>query len=238
MRILDKNTDFYDFYQNIYRDNTYTFDRTASFFITKEGICDKITHKYSMRYGDIPHIGDLFLSVVQVCNDFWLIAIEISEVAENRYSFMPEVSDINFHLISHFKDYNAERKLISVDILGKKFLPHYSHAVKLPKTLDDCFVNADNLVMSVKHGYLESKNHFGPVVKKYPDGTEKEKTIPLLIATGYKDCIDPLDMYNALEEYFSVNRSSAERIESVGLTDKEKITNHGFDAKSSFRGKI
>lgn len=27
MRIIDKNTDFYDFYQNIYRDDSVTFDR-------------------------------------------------------------------------------------------------------------------------------------------------------------------------------------------------------------------
>lgn len=238
MRILDKNTDFYDFYQNIYRDMTYTFDRTASFFITKDWICDDITHKYSMRYGNVPHIGDVFLSLVQVCNDFWLIALEISEIKKNQYSFMLEVSDVSFHLISHFKDYEKERKLISVDIIKKKFLPHYSHAVKVPKTLADCFANADNLIMLVKKDYFESRNHFGPVVKKYPDGSEKEKTIPLLIASGYKDCIDPLDIYNAFEEYFSLEKSSTERTESVGLTDKEKITNHGFDVKSSFRGKI
>ena len=62
MRILDKNVDFYDHYENIYRDNTYTFDRTASFFITKEMVCDKLTSMYSGRYWDIPHIGDLYNS--------------------------------------------------------------------------------------------------------------------------------------------------------------------------------
>jgi hypothetical protein len=46
-----------------------------------------------------------------------------------------------------------------------------------------------------------------------------------------------LDIYNAFEEYFSLERTSTERTESVGLTDKEKITNHGFDTKISFRGK-
>lgn len=84
----------------------------------------------------------------------------------------------------------------------------------------------------------KNTDQFGPVIKKYPDGTEKEKTIPLLIASGYKDCIDPLDIYNSFEEYFSLEMSSTERTESVGLTDKEKITNHGFDVKSSFRGKF
>ncbi len=31
MRIIDKNTDFYDCCQNMYRDNSLTFDRTDSF---------------------------------------------------------------------------------------------------------------------------------------------------------------------------------------------------------------
>ena len=36
MQILDKNKDFYDFYQNIYIDKTYTFDRRKSVYFHKE----------------------------------------------------------------------------------------------------------------------------------------------------------------------------------------------------------
>ena len=50
--------------------------------------------------------------------------------------------------------------------------------------------------------------------------------------------MDPLAVYLAIEEFFSKEKTAAERIESVGLTDKERIENHGFDAKTSFRGKI
>ena len=178
-------------------------------------------------------MGVSILSLVQVCNDFWLIAIEVSEVQDKEHF----ITDVNFTLISHFKDYNKQRKLISVDIIGRRFCSSYSNARRFPKNMDECRDRADDVVMAIKKGYCESKLHFGPVVITYAGGAKKEKTIPLFIASGYKDCIDPLDIYNAFEEYFSLERASAERTESVGLTDKEKITNHGFDTKISFRGK-
>ena len=39
MRIIDKNTDFYDYLQNVYRDDSVTYDRTDSFILTKEMLC-------------------------------------------------------------------------------------------------------------------------------------------------------------------------------------------------------
>lgn len=50
-------------------------------------------------------------------------------------------------------------------------------------------------------------------------------------------CIDPLEIYLSLEEYFLLEKSSLERVSSINITDKEKIENHGFDVKTSFRGK-
>lgn len=40
----------------------------------------------------------------------------------------------------------------------------------------------------------------------------------------------------SLEEHFSHEKTSSERTTSVGITDKEKIENHGFDVRTSFRG--
>ena len=51
------------------------------------------------------------------------------------------------------------------------------------------------------------------------------------------DYIDPLEMFLSLEEYFSLEKQANERSESIGLTDKERIENHGFSTKTSFRGK-
>ncbi len=69
------------------------------------------------------------------------------------------------------------------------------------------------------------------------DNTRVEKHIPLLKACGIAKCVDPLEVFLSFEEYFSLEKSSAERTASVGLTNLEKIGNHGFDLKTSFRGR-
>ena len=68
------------------------------------------------------------------------------------------------------------------------------------------------------------------------DNKEIEKHIPLLKACGIAAGIDSLEIYLAFEEFFSLEKSSLERTASIGLTDLEKIGNHGFDVKTSFRG--
>lgn len=61
--------------------------------------------------------------------------------------------------------------------------------------------------------------------------------IPILSSSGLVGGIAPLEMYLSIEEYLSFEKTASERTESVGLTDKERIENHGFDVKHSFRGK-
>jgi hypothetical protein len=60
---------------------------------------------------------------------------------------------------------------------------------------------------------------------------------PILKDAGFSSCVDALDIFLAIEEYFSLEKQDAERTESVRLTNNEKIENHGFDTKISFRGK-
>ena len=43
--------------------------------------------------------------------------------------------------------------------------------------------------------------------------------------------------YPDFEEYFALEKSSTERREPLGTTDIDKIESHGFDKKTSFRGK-
>lgn len=69
------------------------------------------------------------------------------------------------------------------------------------------------------------------------DGSWYEKHIPILKECGIVKYINPQDIYLAFEEYFLAEKTASERTESVGITDKEKIENHGFDTKTSFRGK-
>ena len=63
------------------------------------------------------------------------------------------------------------------------------------------------------------------------------KDIPILNACGIKDFIDPVDIFTAIEEHFSLEKTESERIEPIGATNNDKIVMHGFDTKVSFRGK-
>ena len=50
--------------------------------------------------------------------------------------------------------------------------------------------------------------------------------------------MDAHETYLAFEEYFSLEKTSQERRDPLGTTDIDKIESHGFDKKTSFRGKI
>ena len=40
MRIIDKNTDYYDYLQNVYPDDSVVFDRTDSYILHKKDLCE------------------------------------------------------------------------------------------------------------------------------------------------------------------------------------------------------
>ena len=42
MRIIDNNTDYYDWLQNVYPDDSLVFDRRDSFLVTKEIFCNHL----------------------------------------------------------------------------------------------------------------------------------------------------------------------------------------------------
>jgi hypothetical protein len=44
-----------------------------------------------------------------------------------------------------------------------------------------------------------------------------------------------MEVYQAFDEYFSLEKTASEKIEADGTTDKDRILNHGFDDKVSFR---
>ena len=76
MRIIDKNNDFYDYLQNVYRDGSITFDRTDSFVLTKDDICRRLTYVDS-NYRKNISVGDANFVLLQVCNTFWLLLTSV-----------------------------------------------------------------------------------------------------------------------------------------------------------------
>lgn len=233
MRILDKNTDFYDYVQNIYRDESFTFDRTDSFELTKEELYK--------RLGNYRHnsVGDHRYILLQVCNTFWLFLAEVSQVSDDSWH---KILEYNIELLSTWKCYNADRVLMRLDVINfpwtvlrsfytyRGFRPETDEIHKKFQRLKTAIDTNDFEVVTSINSHTTYRRIRGELVGN-------EKHIPLLKASGLAQFIDPIEIYLAFEEYFSLEKTAVERTESVGLTNKEKVENHGFDIKTSFRGK-
>lgn len=236
MRIIDKNTDFYDYWQSVYRDSSVTFDRTDSFLLTKEIMCK---HLHISRYRFTKECELLNFVLLQIGNVFWLF---LAEVTKSTDYGVP--TDYKIELLKTWKNYDKPRCPIKLDVIRFGYAVqnaiyqdrHWNlydkgkiirRADTLAKAIDQ---NDFDVLSSInKHTIYKSGRDYNSI--------PIEKHIPLLKACGIADCVDPLEVFLAFEEYFSLEKSATERTESVGLTDEEKIGNHGFDLKTSFRSK-
>ena len=234
MRIIDKNSDFYDYLQNIYKDDSLTFDRTDSFELTREMVCDSFYTFDKLRLTKHEILHDYNFILMQICNTFWLFLIEIIDVDEyNR------PKNYTIELVSTWKNYNKNRELTIIEIISFYWDINMLLSKKMHwrKNKENIFKNAGVLVQAIDTNNYRVHNTINKHIVSSSGGTRIEKHIPLLKSTGIPSCVDALDVFLAFEEFFSLEKTSSERTESIGLTDKERIQNHGFDTKTSFRGK-
>ena len=227
MRIIDKNTDFYDYWENIYKDNTFTFDRRDSFVLTKKDMCSFIT-PYLSRYWNwqdktYKH-SEFNYILLQICNTHWLFLIEC-----NKFNNYGALEDYNIELLATWRNFNKPRTLCALDII--KFYGYYKYNTK-----ELIYNNIDKFIDAVNRNDYKLKKRIDKLTV-YIGDKKTEKHIPLLKACGLGSCMDAHETYLAFEEYFSLEKSASERREPIGTTDIDKIESHGFDKKISFRGK-
>ena len=221
MRIIDSNKDFYDFYQNIYRDSSLTFDRRDSYDLSKEEFAShfyynqKPAFKYFSRTS-----GEMQYVLLQVCNTFWFFALKITRVNESG-----KCVDYELRLLDSWKDYTKETKLICLSHVGFR----YYTVGDVPRMIEGIKTN--------DYFTLYEFNKFDLVKSSGREVVREERHIPILQNIGIAGEVDPLEIYLAIEEFLGMQITNNERTESIGLTDKEKVENHGFDTKESFRGK-
>ena len=231
MKIIDKNTDFYDYIQNTIPDEgNIVFDRTDSFILTKE-----IMREYIRDYTRYKRDKYTRLALLQVGNAFWLFCFNITADGDSG-----EVKDYTIDFVTKWKNYDKQRKLISLDLIDfdwgvTKRIESWGGNFKLDKLKD----NIDVVIQAINTNNYKVKTSINKhTIYKGTNCKEKiEKHIPLFIACGLADYIDPLEIYLAFDEYFSLEKQATERIDAIGTTNKDKIINHGFDPKDSFRGK-
>lgn len=231
MRIIDKNQDYYDYLQD--REDNLVFDRRGSFLLTKEIVCDKIrwTLRDRSRYRFV---------LLQSGATFWLFLIHITVYAEFPSADKP--LDYEVECITTWKNYNQPRELLKLSLISfnhdwkyhigisQKSFPHYEYSP------DKIKAQAEVLKQAIDNKDITFVRNLGEFTQ-YTGDTKVELTIPLLKACGIGNQIPAEDMYHAIDEYFSLEKTASESTVAEGTTNTDKIVNHGFDTKTSFRGK-
>ncbi len=150
--------------------------------------------------------------LLQIGYTNWLILSKPMKINQDGYGGYT-VEDFSLELIEMWKNYNK-----SVDFKFGEIKTHYTLEYLTSKK----FNHKTALIDDIKLGNFEYKNNF----------TEKSPIV--LSKTKLPSILNAQDIYLAIEEWLSHKK---DEIANDSMTDKEKIVSHGFDTKSSFRGK-
>ena len=235
MRIIDKNTDYYDYLQN--SDDTIVFDRRGSYLLTKDRLCEVLVPAYYnniyTKDRQIQEKHNYKYLLLQCGATFWLILLY-----DVRYNNYGRPTEYKMELLTIWKDYTKSRGVLVLDEISFKYDTLVSQ--KESKTHYGFIKsNVSRMVDAIKSNNLSSISHLNgvEVSKKAKNKWIHEiRTIPILTACGIADIIDPVDIFTAIEEHFSLLKTESERIDPIGATNNDKIEMHGFDTKLSFRG--
>ncbi len=210
MRIIDKQHDFYDYLQD--STDTIVFDRRGSFLLTKEDLRTYLNYVTFRR-------DDYRFLLLQCGGTFWLFLVTILKKSQSDI-----VLDYDLKELISWKNYDKPNELLKLDLIS--FRMYRSTYKNIDENVIKVFKNAiDHNDFRVEYTLSDYKSD------------KQNKRLPLLKACGIGNIVDTTLMFCAIEEYFSIEKTKAEKTVAEGTTNKDKITMHGFDIKESFRGK-
>ena len=214
LRIIDKNKDYYDYlaYQAD-SDDGVTFDRRGSIPLRSVDFFNVLSedvknHRYYYRrwfWKEEPAEYNKFFAI-RAGVKFFLIGLKL-EVDETDFRNCI-LKSYKMNLIKIFEDFDYRGKLL--DIVS--------------------VYDSDILLNLVNKKKIENIKLSELIIENLglPDGFYILKNI------GIPSIISPEEIYYGIETYlFSLKNDK--HCESKNLTDSEKIVNHGFDKKTSFR---
>lgn len=226
MRIIDNRHDFYDYLQD--STDTIVFDRRNSFLLTKEHLCSHVEPIMHLYVKD----RDIYRFLLLQCGaTYWLILMTITKF--NSFKIL----DYKLELLSMWKNY--DKPTIPIKLSEIKINALYKYMNCKYDTYTNYINNATNLQDAINNNDFKEEHIISHcVVSKCIKNTIKReiKDMPILNACGIINIIDPVDIFTAIEEHFSLEKTNSERIEPLGATNDDKIVMHGFDTKISFRG--
>ena len=213
MRIIDKYKDYYDFFGHKSEDKTLVYDRRGSTLLNKETVLFHI-YRYSRD-------NSLTFGLQAGFKLFILEAIHLQADYDPKTRKLQYVAG-DLQLVDSIDNFNwAGQPLQFVDL-------------KLPYAL---FNNRWYTYRSAWDRSYQNQLKTVPVMRQKDNGLPDEPLAdkPLLRDTGIPALIPPFEIYKNLEMYISSLKT--EKTVDIATND-EKIINHGFDMKSSFRHPI
>lgn len=223
MRIIDKQHDFYDYMQD--PTDKIVFDRRGSFLLTRDDFCKGIKFQ---RY----HNDSQYRFVLLQCGvAYWLFLVIIK--SKDKYG---SPIDYDLKLLEYWKNYDGLNELIKLSVVSFsismwEYRIHDIDIEKVKAHLNDLktAINQGNYRVEYNLGrHTKVTDHKGTFVEEVQD-------LPILKACGIADLVEPVNVFCAIEEHFSMEKTSAETTEAKGTTDEDKVIMHGFDVRTSFR---
>lgn len=160
MRIIDKNKDFYDYFQDY--DSDIVFDRRGSHILTNEEL------NFWQPYNRYNNFENKYL-LLQIGYTNWLILAKPTNIDKDTYGYFI-VNDFSLELLDMWKDYNK-----SVDFKFGEIKTYYTMEYITSKK----FNHKTALIDDIKLGNFEYKNNF---TEKSPIVLNKTKLPSILNA--------------------------------------------------------
>jgi hypothetical protein len=226
MRIIDKNQDYYDYLQC--STDKLVFDRRGSYLLTKEAFCA------ALRFTRFREDSKYSFITLQCGASYWLFLATLKDYDKSIMFY----KDYDLEILTEWKNYDKPIEILKIDNISFKYMglidykTHDYDYNKIIKHIDDFkdAINQNNIIINNNINNNHDFNHHKISHKNI------EVNYPLLKACGIGKIVDPVIMFCAIEEYYSLEKMSQERTEAIGTTNNDKITMHGFDTKTSFRG--
>jgi len=228
MRIIDKQHDFYDYLQD--PTDRIVFDRRGSFLLTKKLFCEGI--KYLRYYNN-----SRYRFVLLQCGvAYWLFLVTVTAVDRNA-----SPADYDMELLVKWKNYDGSNELIKLNVISFNInmweykIGDYRNWDFAPEKLK---VRVSNLKTAVDQGNYRVERDLGchtKITDHRGSSIRETQDLPILKACGIAGLVDPVSLFCAIEEHFSMEKTASETTEAKGTTDKDRAIMHGFDVKISFR---
>ena len=238
MKILDKNSDFYDYlsFSELSNDEL-TFDRRGSLKLTKKDLCvildDNLAYSsysksikgkrgstyidYNSRYYEIALAAGTNLFII-LLSSLHYEQIEVNGKKENV------LTDFSARLLCERKNYERDLGILNLYLIeGYKRNSRYSQ-----QRYSYAFSSGN------KGDWAKANLNNATFINMIETAKEERTCYPILLGTGLCDVLSAESVYNGIEEYLFAARTEKNQ-ESKGLNDEGKIINHGFDTKTSFR---